>query len=144
MDESGKLIAVIGDEVSMSVLCYYECIWIYNNDNNFVMIDNKDNIYIYIYIVFINYNKVVIIIIIVINNYFLKDRSIIIISQILIHHLLIIIFIIIFLSYYFYFLLLFFLKDTVTGFILAGVGHKSTDSSNFLVVKSGIESIHHV
>ncbi len=28
-------------------------------------------------------------------------------------------------------------EDTVTGFVLAGVGQKSVDGSNFLVVKTG-------
>lgn len=28
-------------------------------------------------------------------------------------------------------------EDTVTGFLLAGVGHRSTDGANFLVVKPG-------
>ncbi len=28
-------------------------------------------------------------------------------------------------------------EDTVTGFILAGIGQKSVDGANFLVVKAG-------
>ena len=28
-------------------------------------------------------------------------------------------------------------EDTVTGFVLAGVGHRTAESSNFLVVKEG-------
>ena len=28
-------------------------------------------------------------------------------------------------------------EDTVTGFLLAGVGHRNSEDSNFLVVKSG-------
>ena len=28
-------------------------------------------------------------------------------------------------------------EDTVTGFLLAGVGHRNASSTNFLVVKSG-------
>jgi hypothetical protein len=28
-------------------------------------------------------------------------------------------------------------KDTVTGFVLAGVGHRNAEGSNFLVVKAG-------
>ena len=29
-------------------------------------------------------------------------------------------------------------EDTVTGFILAGIGHRTAEGSNFLVVKKGI------
>ena len=28
-------------------------------------------------------------------------------------------------------------EDTVTGFILAGVGHRNVEGQNFLIVKSG-------
>ena len=28
-------------------------------------------------------------------------------------------------------------EDTVTGFVLAGVGHRNVEGSNFLVVKEG-------
>lgn len=28
-------------------------------------------------------------------------------------------------------------EDTVTGFVLAGVGHRTVEGQNFLVVKSG-------
>jgi V-type H+-transporting ATPase subunit F len=28
-------------------------------------------------------------------------------------------------------------EDTVTGFLLAGVGHRTTEGANFLVVKPG-------
>ena len=31
-------------------------------------------------------------------------------------------------------------QDTVTGFVLAGVGHRTSDGENFLVVKSGNNS----
>ena len=29
-------------------------------------------------------------------------------------------------------------QDTVTGFLLAGIGHRTSDGSNFLVVKPGM------
>ena len=31
-------------------------------------------------------------------------------------------------------------EDTVTGFILAGIGHRTTEGTNFLVVKSSASS----
>ncbi len=30
-------------------------------------------------------------------------------------------------------------QDTVTGFVLAGVGHRNAEGSNFLVVKAGLQ-----
>jgi V-type H+-transporting ATPase subunit F len=32
-------------------------------------------------------------------------------------------------------------EDTVTGFLLAGIGHRTTESTNFLVVKPGKECV---
>ena len=32
---------------------------------------------------------------------------------------------------------MFILKDTVTGFILAGIGHRNVEGQNFLIVKPG-------
>lgn len=73
MDESGKLIAVIGDEVS-SYYVYYSLI------NVLILLMS------YIIIIHLNY-----------------------IGQ-----------------------------DTVTGFVLAGIGHRNVEGQNFLIIKKGL------
>ena len=30
------------------------------------------------------------------------------------------------------------IQDTVTGFLLAGIGHRTVDGQNFLIVKQGL------